>query len=594
MSGIAWESQVAAIPPPVALPESCYWHFCFGPIANPPAEHLFGFSEFIAALALLTVVYTIADIRYRFRLACVPGPLYLSTFIVIGIVGLHTLVSGVWIAQGWWVPHTVGLTPTTCEAISGGLFLGTFMTWMYFALIRPPVFGRRNALKYARALYRVVLRGNDDELKVVGNELALSARSIVQLCMKPEPREDHHKESVEKRKPKRTQPKVGRIAADVLLLLGNRKLCRQIVAASPVTAQAFCEEIASANRYDVPAGQFCRNISSEAIAQKHSFIYEEEEGFDTGLLGYLKPVSLALYGNYLLVENMGNHFKSPLDIDYSELRAWDSKQWAALSRATLMTVSDYLKRRLFSNHSFAIYRAIESFEGPARGVHLLNDENNPNSDEIMSRFQVSADFFRRFVELIQKQEPLPAPIFNRRADIHHENCYDYLAKFAFELLFSASQVTNPTFTSWMVHHNIAWTSVFGSFHNDAEKAWDIVRMKVRRLLYTEIRRMEEFPNYKGARLLGLCLNIVGLNVPSRKPGQMQRGHYALAKAVRIWARKNYLKLRQDNSDVADAVLFGRLTFDESNNRLVVTYDKGLNTEAPKEYLQLDPPPPAAA
>lgn len=33
---------------------------------------LFGFPQFISALALLAVVYTVTDVRYRFRLAVAP------------------------------------------------------------------------------------------------------------------------------------------------------------------------------------------------------------------------------------------------------------------------------------------------------------------------------------------------------------------------------------------------------------------------------------------------------------------------------------------------------------------------------------------
>ncbi len=66
--------------------------------------------------------------------------------------------------------------------------------------------------------------------------------------------------------------------------------------------------------------------------------------------------------------------------------------------------------------------------------------------------------------------------------------------------------------------------------------------------------------------------------------------HALQKAVLAWTKKNYLQLRQVNPDVAEACLIGSITFDEHGSRIVKTYIKGLNREAPKEYLELDPMP----
>jgi hypothetical protein len=48
----------------------------------------------------------------------------------------------------------------------------------------------------------------------------------------------------------------------------------------------------------------------------------------------------------------------------------------------------------------------------------------------------------------------------------------------------------------------------------------------------------------------------------------------------------YLKLRNDNPDVAESVLTGSVSFDEQNKRLVMTYAKGLSREPSKEYLDL--------
>jgi hypothetical protein len=93
---------------------------------------------------------------------------------------------------------------------------------------------------------------------------------------------------------------------------------------------------------------------------------------------------------------------------------------------------------------------------------------------------------------------------------------------------------------------------------------------------------------KGSSVLGFCLNVIGMEEGKSKE-DFRRDAYALAKVVHSWARKHYLSMRQENPDVADSVLIGSISFDEANSRLVKTYAKGLNREAPKTYLDLEQP-----
>ncbi|HEY0842270.1 hypothetical protein [Methylotenera sp.] len=275
------------------MEEICYWLLCFTPILESSNERIFGFSEYLTAVALLALLYTITDTRYKFRIAITPGHLHTTSYYLLAIIGIQSLLSEVWIAEGWWVPVTKGLTYSIWQMIFGMLFLGIFLTWMYYAFIRPPIFGKRNARRYARELYKYVLKGSDDELKVIADELSRSARTLIELT--------HNIESYDNTKgqhhPKR-KVSARDYAHDILLLLGSRRLCMHIVATSPITAQAFFEEMAARNKFNIPIGQFAKNISSEAIAQKGSFLYVESEGYTSGLLGYLKPVSTAIYGNF--------------------------------------------------------------------------------------------------------------------------------------------------------------------------------------------------------------------------------------------------------------------------------------------------------
>ncbi len=557
--------------------------FCFEPVSTSSATKIFGFSEFLAAVALLTVIYMIADVRYKFRIAVTPTSLYVKTFVLIAIIGLQTLLTEIWIVEGWWVPKTIWLTRSIWQGIFGLLFLGTFLTWIYYAFIRPPVFSRRNALRFARELYRYILRGNDNELKAIANELYWSVKPLIKYCRRLQPRLSERETSREQTKKEKAGAED--YAHDILLLIANRKFCRHIVGASPATAQAFFEEMTRASKFDIPMGQFARNISSEAVAQKGSFLYDEAEGYSSGLLGYFKPVSQAIYGNYVLVEALASNVASPLDIDFEERWAWDAKQWEAYCRATLITLKDCLEKGYGSQNSYALNRAMHDIEDAYHDLYKLNDAPDAYGRDVYNRLRVAAEFVKDAIDLIDKQPKPPKPLRRIREGTYPKNIYDHLALLIFNMCFAASTVKSPPETCWTIHYNIVWSTVFKGFDGDGT-AWKIVRFKVRRLLYNEIMELTKMPNYKGSRILGFCLNVLGVKTgPSKQ--NYGRDAYALARAVHSWTRKNYLSMRRENPDVADSVLIGDISFDETSSRLVKTYFKGLNREAPKSYLDLE-------
>jgi hypothetical protein len=153
-----------------------------------------------------------------------------------------------------------------------------------------------------------------------------------------------------------------------------------------------------------------------------------------------------------------------------------------------------------------------------------------------------------------------------------------------------SFILQLTSTVRLTKHGVSITIPYGGdffgLSNDG-RAWKIVQFKLRRLLYDEIRDLESMPNYKAARVLGICLNVMGLTMGKRSG--YGRDHAALKAAVLAWTRRNYLRLREVNAEIADACLIGSITFDAEQSRLVKTYAKGLRPEPDREYLPLQSP-----
>jgi hypothetical protein len=533
---------------------------------------IFGFAEFLVALALLVIVYTISDVRYRFRVAIAPTPLYNRTFYLIGIIGFGTLLTDIWIAEGWLVPESY-ITLPVWQGIFAVLFLTLVMTWMYYAFINPPIYSVKNFRNFAQKLYRIILKGADNDLSIIASELQRSAKSLVELAQTPPefPKKDNER-----------IPNVGDYARDIMLLIGNRKLCRHIIASSPITAMEFFDEMAKYEKYPFPMGQFARNISAEAIINKDSILYHEDEGYDSGLIGYIKPFSQSIYGNYRLVEGLGSRFASPFHIDYEIVTSWDASQVKAYSRAVLVTFTSYLEDGDF-RHSYALYTALKNMETACYDVYKLNDIQSDNySIDVLNRLRAVVSFVNNAINLMNERENVPPSILRVR-DRRQWNYYDHIANLMFKIIHHASSVTSPPDKCWLIHYNIVWSEFFSL---NSGEAWDIIHFKLRRLLYDEILQLKKYPNYKSSGILGICLNVMGLGL-GNKEGFM-KAIYPLHKAVLSWTKKNYLRLRSIHPEVADACLIGSISFDEENARLVKTYIKGLSLEAPKEYLELIP------
>lgn len=564
------------------MKEVCYAFICFVPPVKSDIPRIFGFAEFIAALALLVITYTLVDVRYRFRLAIAPSPLYRRTFGVIGFIGAATLLSEVWLAQGWWLPKTAYLTRFIWQGYLGLLFLATFMTWVWYAYIRPPIYNRRNCRPYAQALLGYIVRGSDSELAVIADELRRSARALVNFASDLpsryfDPKEHNNRPQI--------SPVEG-LANDVLQLIANRKLCRHIVGASPATAIEFFEAAAAAKKYRLALGTFAKNLTAEAVRNPDSLLYHEVDPFSSGLLGHLQPFSKAIYGHYKLVDGLAERFGSPLDLEYQEAREWTAHQWKAYGRAVCTTLAAYLKETKGWQHSYPLTRAIDSIEHSFMDAYRLQDiATDYYSTDTFQRLAAAVDFVRDAVEVIDKQNPPPGAFeLRRRSGNYQRDIYDALAGLMFELIDAASAVSGPPDKAWAIHYNAVWGQFFSL--SSTTRAWKILQFKLRRLLFDEIASIEKLPNFKNARFLGVCLNVTGLKIGTGSHGREYR---ALARVILPLAQRCYPRLRRELPRVADAVLLGGITYDVEQNCLVKTYLQGLRNEPSREYLELTEP-----
>jgi hypothetical protein len=565
---------------PSMVTTTCIHGICFYAL-DPDSPKFFGFAEYLAAMALLVLAWTIADARYQFRIETAPLPLQRIAFVNVALVGILSLLTDLWRAQGWLVPVGGPLTPAIWQGLLGLTFLLTFLGWAWFAFVRPPRFGPLNAERYVGAVYRAILRGSADELAVISDEITRSAGQIIKYAPSMNSRSTSSRTAQGglELPPFR---KVEGYANDFLLLIADRRFCRAVVAKGPVLALELFREIALQKKHDVAIGIFTRNIVGEALVHNDSFLYHETEGYQVGLLGHHKPLSQAIFGDYAMLAGIG----TALDADVGESFSWNSDTWGAFLRAARLALKSYVEAGFPSNttvlfrlHSRLEFAALDLFH--LDGSKTLEWRTGP-----YATLKTLVDFLKDSIEILGKT-PVPKYIqlrMHKRYGPGH-SVYDMVAGSILNVIFCAASVRSPISTSWTIQHNTVWSVLFESFAEKSE-AGAYVRHKVRRLIYNEIKEMERFPNFKGAKYLAFCLNVMGLKVDRQSIGKEYR---PLHLALIAWTRRNYESLRAANLEVAEACLVDGMSYDSEKRRLVRTYPAGgLRKEPRYVYLEVLP------
>lgn len=534
------------------------------------APKFFGFSEFIAGLALMILAWTIADIRYKFRVKTAPLPLQGMTFTIIAIIGILTLLTDLWRAEEWLVPKGNIISSAGWQAVLGGIFLLTFLTWIWFSFIRPPIFNKRNAKRYAQELYRTIIKGSPAELSVIADEFSRSALSIITYAT------NRDNQNYTPPKPSITEA----YANDILLLIANKRFCRATIESSPGTVLAIFYGIEDTKKYGVQIETFSKNIVNEALLYEDSFLYHEVDGYESGLIGYIKPLSNAMFSNYKMVEKIGTLF----DADIMSHSEWSATKWKAYCRIVLITLKDYIEKDIVL-HSFVLHRATGYIEHATSNLYKLNGlENNTWDNDEQKKLRVVVDFIKDAIDILESKGKPKYVQLRIRENQYSSKIYDKLAGMIFEVIFSASAVKSPFSQCWWIQHNAVWQELFNfeRLNGDAAK---IVKFKVRRLIYNEILIMDKFPNFKGARILGFCLNVMGFSV---KKDDHYNDTKAIHKAVLSWTKKNFIRIYSYNPSIAEACLVDGITYDEEHIRLVKTYNaEGLRRETEYVYFELD-------
>lgn len=564
--------------------EHCFIGVCFIPL-DGSGQTFFGFSEFLTGLALMVLAWTIADVRYRFRIQVAPFSLLRMSFYVVAAIGLLTLLTDLWRAEQWLVPRGILLTPAVWQALLGGAFLLTILTWAWLGFIRPPTYGQYNAARFQQTLFGIISNGSPTELAVIADELAHSAQALVQHATNRYSL--HNGERIEcEEEDQEDLPQVNRDANGLLQLIADKRLCRAIVAESPRTALILFQAIAKTRKYGIEIETFAQNIFHEALDNKDSFLYHETNGCALGLIGDHKPFTQAMFGNYEMVVNI----KTFLLPDEDAMRKWDAAQWEIYCRVVLISFRNYISQA-YRGDSSELSWAMGEITIAASDLCTLNERSSAGDSDVLRRLALVIQFIKDAVRILD-QEGVPdhVHIRVRVGDDSLPVLYGYIVTMIDTVISYTLKVSSPKLVRDIQYKSV-WTKLF--YHSTFNgPAGQVVAFKLRRRLYNQIAgiRIDEMGclrNFRGAKILRFCLNVLGLVVDQNNDTKHRR---ALHKAVLAWTKKHFVWLHSHHPRLAESCLGNHITYDAEHLRLAYTHPaKGPIGNV--SYLALNPAPP---
>jgi hypothetical protein len=100
--------------------------------------------------------------------------------------------------------------------------------------------------------------------------------------------------------------------------------------------------------------------------------------------------------------------------------------------------------------------------------------------------------------------------------------------------------------------------------------------------------MDRFPNFVGARILGFCLNVLGLQLIDRSSNRLHRQDYALQCVVLSWTKRKFRWLAEEYPNLLPVCLQGFISYDAEGHRLIqANGNKIRQTPSSIVYLNLD-------
>ncbi|HGM4734110.1 TPA: hypothetical protein ACKPYB_000627 [Stenotrophomonas maltophilia] len=540
---------------------------CIGPVCffhlDPASPKIFGFAELLAGLALIVVAWTIADFRFKFRIATAPIPVVRLSSVVVLSVSVLALLTDLWRAEGWLVPSGGPLTASSWQFLLAALFLLSFFVWVWYAVISPPALTSRTGKKIHHQLFETISNGSPQELAIVADEVRRYAKTLAEQATKFD--EEYFARTPEER---RHLPPLESSANDIYGILSDRRLCKVIVRNCPGAAVDLFEAVRSTWRYQVPIGTLGRYLIEEGIADKDSVFYTENRTRAGGFIVFERSIIRTMLSDYSLLKVQPDLLR----VDFEATKNWSSKELRLYAALAITAYNGFSMMRL--NERPAAFAPVFSImSDAAEGLTSVVGSDDVLSHESVAKLRVVMQFVESGVAALRlHSEPEPDEAVSPDKLDDWVNLIvvqvlnvaalrlDYWTALDFTQIVTQRTFTSPHFDSW---------------------AGKTILQRVRRRLFDMLQVSGGLAGMGVANVVRFCLTGIAVD----RSGKLHAPHSrVLFLAVRGWLAQNFLAWHRLSPVLALSALPEVCEFDQVNRTITLTQFALLRTATPQDLV----------
>lgn len=218
-----------------------------------------------------------------------------------------------------------------------------------------------------------------------------------------------------------------------------------------------------------------------------------------------------MFANYEMVVNI----KTFLLPDEDAMRKWDAAQCEIYCRVVLISFRNYISQA-YRGDSSELSWAMGEITIAASDLCTLNERSSAGDSDVLRRLALVIQFIKDAVRILD-QEGVPdhVHIRVRVGDDSLPVLYGYIVTMIDTVISYTLKVSSPKLVRDIQYKSV-WTKLF--YHSTFNgPAGQVVAFKLRRRLYNQIAgiRIDEMGclrNFRGAKILRFCLNVLALAV----------------------------------------------------------------------------------
>ena len=527
-------------------------------------ERVFTVTEFVAAAAWLTFLWSMAGTEARFRIVTARINPKKLTFGALVITGALVLLNDVWVAIGGPVLCHGLLQVGAYEGILAAISATLPIYWIAQVVVRPAVFGKGTAQQFAAALPRMVW-ARAEELSVIARELERSLGPVIRTIKNTRDNEDTEQTGIQ--------------AATVLYAMGSARFAEEVVRNAPGFIYTLFHEMEKAEEYPTEAVPLVRNIMNSARADRNSFLYEESTWYDSGLVGDHKPIvkaataSAKLLTAYDDILRAPRHYRLPGDRQYTNepdlaeqneaYRRLLAEAVESHSREELETFPNAITGALTDRHIWTPTLSIDNKRETATDVG--------DSHEWLTRNWCQC--LNDTINILDKKG-IRGPVVegNETSRRKRKHILDCVASSFQEVAHTAGRFKGTRDEEWGVVYRSAWRGMFPKEEDKDNSTRRAVQKLAVSMIKEEIEKLGERPNYNGAAALRFCLTLASWKSSDKREENTGVDVELLDYSLE-WTKRNFKQVLDYSTELAAACLPTGVEYDKTRNTLARTYYK---------------------